>query len=593
MLSRFFKLDNIKTVSKEEFNFYPKAAQRKPWEELSAELKEKIIKEGEKYLNYTYPFLPMTLYLEYKRSGARPPYERLFHQRRTALTSLMLAECVEYEGRFIDDIINGIYCICDETAWVVPAHNYSDLRYGKEMVELPVDDIQVIDLWSSSTSYYLALVYHCLKNELDDVSPLICRRIERKIEERQISLYEKHDEYFWMRDTNNWNTNCNYMSLMTGMIMIEDEKRRKAYLEKLIKSVNIFLTAYNDDGGCNEGPGYWGGACGKFFRIANALKYISFGAIDLFKEQKLINMANFPVKMYIGDRRFANFADSLSKVIPSYSCLYDFGKAVGNESLAALAKIAKQINSECKDIDDVFAYDKVDRVDAEIQFDREYFYPNLQVLTLREQKENNEMFFAAKGGHNDESHNHNDVGSFMIYKNHKPVVIDVGTGQYTRDTFTPRRYTIWFTNSFNHNVPVIDGEGQKNGREFCATGVKYEKDSFELDIAKTYESGNVKKWKRNFVFNRADEKTEVTESFELAKESEIKLTFMLPQKPEIGESCVLLAEGVRLCFEDMKAEWEEITDMDDVVRAQWDKVYKLSLVTVRKSGEIKYSFDMR
>ena len=180
----------------------------------------------------------------------------------------------------------------------------------------------------------------------------------------------------------------------------------------------------------------------------------------------------------------------------------------------------------------------------------------------------------------------------MVYKNQKPVVIDVGTGQYTSITFTPLRYTIWFTNSFHHNVPVIDGEGQKNGREFCASDVKYENDKFSLDIAKCYESGNVKVWKRDFIFNRDDGKIEVTESFELEKESEIKLTFMLPEKPVISENCIGLSEGVKLYFKELKAECEEIKDMDDVVRRQWDKLYKLSLITNKKSGEIKYYFDM-
>ena len=592
MLSKFFNLDNIKIISKDDFNFYPQASDREAWEGLSSELKEKLVAEGERYLNYTYPFLPMTLYLEYKRSGARPPYEDLFHQRRTAIKSLMLAECVEYKGRFIEDLINGIYCICDETSWVVPAHNYSDLKYGKNMVELPVDDNQVIDLWSSSTAYYLSLIYLCLHNELDAVSPLICSRIENIIEKRQISLYEKHDEYFWKRDTNNWNTNCNYASLMTGMIMIEDEQRRKRYLEKILKSVNIFINSYNNDGGCNEGPGYWSGACGTFYKIVEILKYISFSKIDLFTEQKLINMANFPAKMYIGNERFANFSDSRSKVKLSYSLLYNFGKAVGNHSLMALSKVAKKISPVCDDIENVFAYDKVEKVESEVIHDREYFYPDLQVLILREQNENSEMFFAVKGGHNDESHNHNDIGNFMIYKNQKPVVIDVGTGQYTKDTFTPRRYTIWFTNSFHHNVPVIDGEGQKNGREFCASELNYENDRFTLDISKAYESDNVKVWKRVFGFNREEFKIEVAESFELDKESDIRLTFMLPSEPKIQKDYIELSEGVKLCFEDLMAEYEEITDIDNVVKSQWDKIYKLSLITTKKKGEIKYCFDM-
>ena len=53
------------------------------------------------------------------------------------------------------------------------------------------------------------------------------------------------------------------------------------------------------------------------------------------------------------------------------------------------------------------------------------------------------MFVAAKGGFNNESHNHNDVGTFSLYVNTIPVIIDAGVGTYTKQTFGKDRYTIW------------------------------------------------------------------------------------------------------------------------------------------------------
>ena len=48
----------------------------------------------------------------------------------------------------------------------------------------------------------------------------------------------------------------------------------------------------------------------------------------------------------------------------------------------------------------------------------------------------NGFFVATKGGYNNESHNHNDVGSFSLYLNTMPVFIDAGVGTYTRQTFS-------------------------------------------------------------------------------------------------------------------------------------------------------------
>jgi len=41
------------------------------------------------------------------------------------------------------------------------------------------------------------------------------------------------------------------------------------------------------------------------------------------------------------------------------------------------------------------------------------------------------FYFSAMGGHNDESHNHNDVGTSILIYNGNPVLVDVGSGAYT------------------------------------------------------------------------------------------------------------------------------------------------------------------
>ncbi len=64
---------------------------------------------------------------------------------------------------------------------------------------------------------------------------------------------------------------------------------------------------------------------------------------------------------------------------------------------------------------------------------------------------------AAKGGFNNESHNHNDVGTFSLYVNTIPVILDAGVGTYAKQTFGKDRYTIWTMQSNYHNLPMING----------------------------------------------------------------------------------------------------------------------------------------
>ena len=141
-------------------------------------------------------------------------------------------------------------------------------------------------------------------------------------------------------------------------------------------------------------------------------------------------------------------------------------------------------------------------------FVSEFYFPDLDVALAREKSGTTNGFcFAAKGGHNGESHNHNDVGSFILYYNGNPVLIDVGVGTYTRETFSAQRYNIWTMQSNYHNLPVINGFGQSPGSQFKAQNSKYiaskNKVSFSTDIARAYPSeAKVDKWVISYTLER-------------------------------------------------------------------------------------------
>ena len=73
------------------------------------------------------------------------------------------------------------------------------------------------------------------------------------------------------------------------------------------------------------------------------------------------------------------------------------------------------------------------------------------------------LYLAVKGGHNGEGHNHNDVGTVIVFNGDKPVFLDAGSGTYTRRTFSPRRYEIWAMCSDWHNTATFNGSTQPDG----------------------------------------------------------------------------------------------------------------------------------
>ncbi len=115
------KLGNILTP-RGQWRPFAGAKDRAPWVSITEPIRHKFISLGEEYLGKDVPSLPATLYLEYRRIGNRSNYQNVWHKRRKMLHCLVLAECMEGKGRFLDSIANVIWAICEESSWTYPAH---------------------------------------------------------------------------------------------------------------------------------------------------------------------------------------------------------------------------------------------------------------------------------------------------------------------------------------------------------------------------------------------------------------------------------------------------------------------------------------
>ncbi len=131
------------------FDAYPSASDRSAYNNLNKEDKEKAVKNAEKYLGFEFKAIPITAFMEYSRTGNRSNFESLNFSKRYALNALIVGECVEHTGRFLDDILNGIYSLCEESAWQLPAHN----SYIRDTPSFNLPDVTdpVIDLFAAGS----------------------------------------------------------------------------------------------------------------------------------------------------------------------------------------------------------------------------------------------------------------------------------------------------------------------------------------------------------------------------------------------------------------------------------------------------------
>jgi len=174
------------------------------------------------------------------------------------------------------------------------------------------------------------------------------------------------------------------------------------------------------------------------------------------------------------------------------------------------------------------------------------------------------LFAAAHGGHNAESHNHNDVGDFIIYADGEPVIIDVGSGTYTAKTFSKDRYNLWYNTSAYHNLPSINGIQQQAGRQFEARNVKYTFNSelaqLKMDITAAYpvEAG-LKQWIRTVSVEKKKNTIIVKDSF-ISDTTLEKLTqsFMTTCETDIKEpgKIIFNVAGTKVLMEYNADKWD-------------------------------------
>jgi hypothetical protein len=597
----------------ERWKPFPAAAEREAWSALAADDRETLIKEGAAFLGKPYESLPATMFLEYARSGNRSHWEGVQFGRRTHLRHTVLAECAEGKGRFLDDIADGIWAICEESFWGVPAHMGAQRRG----VGLPDVQEPIIELFSAETGALLAWTRYLLGPQIDKVHPLIRERLEAEVERRLLSVYRNRQDFGWMglnnsAPVNNWNPWINSNLLTCALLMDADPARRAQTVYKILTSLDRFLDSYHDDGGCDEGPGYWNRAGASLFECLDLLHSASNGEVNYFDLPLVRQIGAYIYKVHIAGEWYVNFADAPAKVKPDGSLLYRYGKAAGDGNLQAFGAYQYQhsgagLESLGRALPALFQGAEIRKAEARDPLVREAWLDGIQVATVRRRADTTEGFyFAALGGHNAESHNHNDVGNFVVYLNGNPVLIDVGVENYTAKTFSSKRYEIWTMQSAFHNLPTINGVMQAAGRQYEAREVGFHADEagaeFSADLAAAYpKEAGVGKWRRSVRLDRAANAVLVTDRFALRAPGKIEMNLMTPCTVLAdGERAVILSGGmlgnarVRIAVDAAAApvfRMEEIAITDSRLRGSWGNRLCRTVVAwagLPAAGELKF-----
>jgi len=614
LLQKKANLEAVKSslIMNQKWVSYPKYNDRKAWDDLTSGVKEEIIRKGEAALKYEWKVVKASDYLEFERSGNRDIMQNPLNANLTALSNLVLAELAEGKGRFMDQIANGIWQSCEMTSWALSAHIRGTQA---ENTSLPSYKENIIDLMAGDLGSFLSWTYFFLKDELDKVQPLIAERLRKNLQDRILDPYMNRSNFWWMAFqakpttmVNNWNPWCNFNVLTCFLLVENDPEKLAAAVRRTMESVDSFINYNHNDGACEEGPSYWGHAAGKMYDYLQLLSQATGGKITVFDQPVIRNMGEYIARSYVGKGWVVNFADASAKGGGEPGLIFRYGRAVGSSEMQQFAAYLETQNKETdynagrdlyRTLENLGSRTELAAIKPATSEAASTWYPETEFCYMRNQTG---LFLAAKGGYNAESHNHNDMGSFMLYSDQMPVIIDAGVETYTRQTFSDERYSIWTMQSNYHNLPMINGVPEAPGPEFRSRNVKYDpaKSTFSLDLAGAYPiEAAVEKWQRTY---KLEPKGGLLIQDEFKLKQSLKpnqLNFLSWGKPDISVPGTVSFEkdGVKMKMSYDAAQFETSIETvaltDKRLSDVWGKeIFRLSLNARKMQLSGKYTFTI-
>ena len=625
-LRNFMSQESLAELFRQQafFSRFPPAADREAWCSSTDPFRRKYfplhVKQAETLMERDYaeifPPLKAENFFSYVRNGNRRIFESVYFTRRSHLVLLCLAEAIEYRRRFFPMMVEGIWQLLNEVVWYLPAHGYY-----RENDPMPRLDLPRTDLFCAETGATLACVVQLFGKELETESSELLNWVREFCIERVIvPIEEERVHEWWLDGLNNWGPWCASNVALTAFTFLHDQPARLARLIlKLAECCDAFYDRYAADGGCDEGPGYFMAAGMRLMIFLDLLNTYTGGSCRWFyAEEKFRNIGDYIAKVHLTGPWFASMADSVAKFDRlNAGLLNHFAELSGSARLKSFAAEAAFgfLPSGAGEIPDRFpgkrtflylvlldelaqifwAPDPAAR--GKFPGERRTVLPELQFYLFRQnpEKEESGSILCIKGGHNNENHNHNDVGEFELFFDGKPVIIDCGATDYTKFTFSERRYENRFLNSSGHNVPAFNGVLQAPGAEFAAGHRELLEDGVAIDIAGAYpKASGVTSCVRRAVL-RPDGVTLIEDTIGGKGEIAVELPLYCAVKPALTPAGIEIG-GMRLQLSGIELEYLEEIPLEDVrMKLSWgDRLWCIHLKTaIEESGTCRLEFQPR
>ncbi|WP_084772935.1 heparinase II/III family protein [Nonomuraea candida] len=528
-------------------------------------------------------------YARYFRDGNRTVYESSVFTRQDRLTRAVLMAATTGGEVWLDEVADGIVLLCEQSSWCWPAHEDTCRPRG---TVLPDPAAPCLDLGAAGVAAQLAWADQVLGERLQERFPGLRERVRAEVRARVLDPFVRRRDWHWLGrdgDVHNW---CPWIcgNVLVAALRLEDDARERArQVAPAVEGLDRYLAALPADGSIDEGYEYWwNGAC-RALEALDVLAHATSGTLDAAAVPIVRETLRFPHRMHLGGPWYLNLADARARPPAGqpWQVPYRWGRRLGEQDAVrhALSQRAAGIDPSAelgRALRELADDEWRAAGPAEPPLVAGLWLPGTQVALARTAGGTARgLALAVKGGHNDEHHNHNDVGSVVVAVDGVPVLADPGRPTYTAQTFGPDRYSIWTMRSDWHNVPHVRGTGQGQGRDFRARDMRVTDEpippgrpghgepgqpgqpgqpgrsgrfAVELDLAAAYPVPGLERWWRTAVLDRDAGLVTITDAWEftgdgdpsvlrfvLAGQVERRSDRQVRVRPEDGARTVLIS----------------------------------------------------
>ena len=476
------------------------------------------------------------LYRESFITRNRAKYEDVYLEHNRKLRVMAIASLLDPRKEFIDKFSELLDISVNRmNTWILPAHD----RYPHTTIPQVNVSRQIVttDLVSLDVASGLTIAVGALKALLDPQLVADFKKEAARQVFTPITLIARNRRpcNYWMILKHNWNAVC-YCNTVLAFLAAEDvsEADRKLVVDFALKRVKYFLTGFNDDGYCQEGPGYFGYGFGHFTYLAWALYESSGHKINLFADERVANIAAFPEKMMLSENLLPLFCDCHPKVFIRRDLMEIRDYLTGKSDAVNFLPPRMKETGRPQDLTlsqqlMLLGFSKSEQLRT-INLPAYDAFPQTGVFVWR----GDDFSFCMKGGHNQEFHNHNDIGSYVLVHNDRAVLLDPGQPRYNMDSFhSGKSYVNKLRSSYGHPVPVCNGSLQLFGRASAAVVEQCDENGAILNLSAAYRNSGAVQVRRQVEIDRQKKQVKLTDTAGFSQPGEFAVPLITFGKWEI------------------------------------------------------------